>query len=287
MAAKELAQAGLSVVVLEAGENHDSATFSRHTPEMLLRLFWDGGMRTTHNGSVLISQGRGVGGSTVHNLCYAVRTPDPILERWETEFGIQDLSPSDLSPSLDRVETTLGVNQIQEGQVNRLNQILRRGCQAMGWHGTIQRHNRGPCSNCSADCLLGCPASQPGIGKQSMAVSYIPQALEAGTRLYTDCLTEGIVVENGRVVGATARFLSSDTGRPRQADTKTDNPNSSGSKPKHKVYRLTVHSKAVVLAAGAINSPQLWLNSRLPDLGEASRTQSPSPSRYLCRWYFR
>lgn len=268
VAAKELAQAGLSVAVLEAGENHDSATFSRHTPDMLLRLFWDGGMRTTHNGSVLISQGRGVGGSTVHNLCYAVRTPDPILERWETEFGIQDLLPSDLSPSLDRVEMTLGVNQIQEGQVNRLNQILRRGCQAMGWRGTIQRHNRGPCSNCSADCLLGCPASQPGIGKQSMAVSYIPQVLEAGARLYTDCLTERIVVENERVVGATARFLSSDMGRPRQADTKTDSPNSSGSKSKHKVYRLTVRSKAVVLAAGAINSPQLWLNSRLPDLGK-------------------
>ena len=75
VAAKELAQTGLSVVVLEAGENHDSATFRRHTPEMLLRLFWDGGMRTTRDGSVLISQGRGVGGSTVHNLCYAVRTP--------------------------------------------------------------------------------------------------------------------------------------------------------------------------------------------------------------------
>ena len=268
VAAKELAQAGLSVVVLEAGENHDSATFSRHTPEMLLRLFWDGGMRTTHNGSVLISQGRGVGGSTVHNLCYAVRPPDPILERWETEFGIQDLSPSDLSPSLDRVETTLGVKQIQEGQVNRLNRIIRRGCQAMGWRGTIQRHNRGPCPDCSADCLLGCPASQPGIGKQSMAVSYIPQALEAGARLYTDCLTEGIVTENGRVVGATARFLSSDMGLPRQADTKTDSPNSSGSKRRHKVYRLTIRSKAVVLAAGAINSPQLWLNSHLPDPGK-------------------
>ena len=43
VAAKELAQAGLSVVVLEAGENHDPTTFSRHTPEMILRLFWEWG----------------------------------------------------------------------------------------------------------------------------------------------------------------------------------------------------------------------------------------------------
>ena len=278
VAAKELAQAGFSVAMLEAGENHDPATFSEHTPEMLLRLFWEGGMRATRDGSVLISQGRGVGGSTVHNLCYAVRTPDPILERWATKFGIQDLSPSDLSASLDRVEATLAVNQIREEQVNRLNRIIRRGCQAMGWRGVIQRHNRGPCPDCSADCLLGCRASQPGTGKQSMAVSYIPQALEAGARLYTDCLTEGIVVENGRVVGATARFLSGDMRLPRQveraksrsigADTKTDSSNNSNSKRDRKVYRLTVRSKVVVLAAGAINSPQLWLNSRLPDPGK-------------------
>ena len=268
VAAKELAQAGLSVVMLEAGENHDSTTFSGHTPEMLLRLFWDGGMRATHDGSVLISQGRGVGGSTVHNLCYAVRTPDPILERWEAEFGIQELSPRDLGPSLDRVEGTLRVRQIREEQINRLNRIVRRGCDALGWRGVVQRHNRGPCPDCSADCLIGCPNSQPGTGKQSMAVSYIPQALEAGARLYTDCLADGVVVENGRMVGATARFLSGDMRRRGQADTKTENPNNSEDERRRAVYRLTVHSRAVVLAAGAINSPQLWLNSNLPDPGK-------------------
>ena len=278
VAAKELAQAGLSVVVLEAGENHDPTTFSQHAPEMLLRLFWDGGMRTTRDGSVLISQGQGVGGSTVHNLCYAVRVPDSILERWETEFGIRGLSPSDLSPSFDRVETTLAVKQIPEEQVNKLNQTIRRGAQAMRWRGTIQRHNRSRCPNCSADCLLGCPSSQPGIGKQSMAVSYIPQALKAGARLYTDCLVESIVVENARVVGATARFRSSDKPAPRQleharsrsigADVQTDSSANVGNSRGHKGYTLTVRSKAVVLAAGAINSPQLWLKSRLSDPGK-------------------
>ena len=268
VAAKELAQAGLSVVVLEAGENHDSTTFSRDTPEMLLRLFWDGGMRATHDGSVLISQGRGVGGSTVHNLCYAVRPPDPILKRWEAEFGLQELSPCDLSPSLDRVEATLRVRQIREEQVNRLNRIVRRGCEAMGWRGAVQRHNRAPCPDCSAECLIGCPNSQPGMGKQSMAVSYIPQALEAGARLYTDCLAESVVVENGRVVGATARFLSGDMWLHGQADTKTEKRNNSEDERRRGVYRLTVRSRAMVLAAGAINSPQLWLNSNLPDPGK-------------------
>ena len=291
VAAKELAQAGLSVVMLEAGENHNPTTFNRQAPEMLLRLFWDAGMRTTHDGSVLISQGRGVGGSTVHNLCYAVRTPNPILDRWKTEFGIQDLAPSDLGPALDRVEATLGVKPIEEGQVNTLNQIIRRGCQAMGWHGVIQRHNRGPCTDCSAGCLLGCPTSQPGTGKQSMAVTYIPQALEAGARLYTDCLTEDIIAQNGQAVGVTARFLSADA-LPRQveraksrsfgADTKIGRLHSSGNRHRREAYQLTVRSKAVILAAGAINSPQIWLNSRLPDPGkQAGRNLHLHPAIFV------
>ena len=38
--AKELAEAGLSVIILEAGEHHDSSTFGTYEPEMLRRLFW-------------------------------------------------------------------------------------------------------------------------------------------------------------------------------------------------------------------------------------------------------
>ena len=194
--------------------------------------------------------------------------PDPILERWAVEFGIQDLSPRDIGPSFDRVEATLGVKQIREEEVNQLNRIIRRGCHAMGWRGSVQRHNRGPCPDCSADCLLGCTASQPGIGKQSMAVSYIPQALEAGIRLYTDCLADRISMENSRATGVTARFQPREVRLSEQADGQTDSSDASGKKRRGDTYRLTVRSRAVVLAAGAINSPQLWLNSRLPDPGK-------------------
>ena len=253
VAAKELAEAGLSVAVLEAGEDRDSATFSRYAPEMLHRLFWEGGMRPTHDGSILIAQGRGVGGSTVHNLCYAVRTPDPILEQWGAEFGIHDLDPTDLAPSLERVEMALAVKQIQEEEVNALNRLVRRGCEAMSWGGGVQRHNREPCADCSAGCLFGCRESSPGRGKQSMAVSYIPRAVAAGARVYSDCLVESIIVENRRG-GVSPSF--SVKARLSATDGVDD------------AHQLTIHSRAVVLAAGAINSPQLWLNSGLPDPGK-------------------
>jgi len=70
-----------------------------------------------------------------------------------------------------------------------------------------------------------------------MAVTYIPLALAAGALLYSNCTAEKIHVEKGRVIGVSAQLPSGN---------------------------LYVQSKVVVLAAGAINSPQLWLKSRLP-----------------------
>ncbi len=233
--AKELAEAGLSVIILEAGEAHAPTTFGTYEPETLRRLFWDSGLRSTRDGAIVISQGRGVGGSTVHNLCYAVRPPQVLLDRW----GVPEIWSH-----FDQVEETLGVTQMQETDVNRLNAVIRRGCERMGWRGGLQRHNRGACAVCGARCLFGCPDSkstqteQPRSGKQSMAVTYIPLALAAGARLYSNCVAEKIHVRWKKAVGVSAQLPSG---------------------------TLHVQSKAVVLAAGAINSPQLWLKSGLPN----------------------
>ena len=233
--AKELAEAGLSVVILEAGENHNPSTFGSYEPEMLRRLFWESGLRRTRDNAIVISQGKGVGGSTVHNLCYAIRPAQALLYKWRVP---------EIWPHFNQVEQILGVTQIQETDVNPLNAVIRRGCEAMRWRGGLQRHNRGECPTCGAQCLFGCPVSKAaqsdarGMGKQSMAVTYIPLALAAGAKLYSDCMAEKIHVEKGRVVGVSARLPSGE---------------------------LYVQSTIVVLAAGAINSPQLWLKSRLPN----------------------
>lgn len=234
--AKELAEAGLSVIILEAGEQHDPTTFGTYEPEMLRRLFWDSGLRSTRDGAIVISQGKGVGGSTVHNLCYAVRPPQVLLDRW----GVREIWPY-----FDQVEQVLGVTQMQETDVNRLNAVIRRGCEQMRWRGGLQRHNRGACATCGARCLFGCPDSKSiqteptRTGKQSMAVTYIPLALAAGARLYSNCVAEKIHVRQKRATGVSARLPSG---------------------------TLYVESRTVVLAAGAINSPQLWLKSRLPNM---------------------
>src|SRR5262250_951177 len=76
--AKELAEAGRDVVLLEQGGYHTKEDFSQREDEMLPMLYEDMGQRATVDQSIVILQGRNVGGSTVHNLCYCFRAPVPI-----------------------------------------------------------------------------------------------------------------------------------------------------------------------------------------------------------------
>ena len=181
VAAAELAEAGLSVVVLEQGHHWTSRDFTQREDEMLPRLFEEGGMRQTVDGGVIVLQGRNVGGSTVHNLCYAFRTPPAILRMWREEHGLPELTDEAMAPSFERVERHLQVKPIQEREVNALNRLVRQGTEALGYSGFVTRHNR---ENCvlSGYCILGCSYD----AKQSMLVTYVPSADDAGARRVED-----------------------------------------------------------------------------------------------------
>ena len=130
VAAAELAAGGRDVVVLEAGPHWTSRDFTQREEEMLPRLFEEAGMRQTVDGAVTVLQGRCIGGSTVHNLCYCFRTPDPILALWRDEHGLRELTPAALEPSFQRVEAGLKVKPIREDEINALNRVIRRGSSA-------------------------------------------------------------------------------------------------------------------------------------------------------------
>ena len=87
--AKELAEAGRDVVLLEQGGHYTKDDFTQREDEMMPLLYEEMGQRATIDQSILILQGRNIGGSTVHNLCYCFRTPAPILEKWRREAGVR------------------------------------------------------------------------------------------------------------------------------------------------------------------------------------------------------
>jgi choline dehydrogenase-like flavoprotein len=86
------AEAGLSVVVLEAGAFIRPGQSSQREEEMLPRLMWYGGNQTATDRRLRILQGHGLGGSSLHNINLCKRVPDSILEHWQQQRGMQHLS---------------------------------------------------------------------------------------------------------------------------------------------------------------------------------------------------
>lgn len=253
VAAAELAAGGRSVVVLEQGHHWTAKDFVQREDVMLPRLFEEGGMRATTDGAIRIIQGRCIGGSTVHNLCYCFRTPDPILAFWRDQYGLTELTPDALAPSFARVEQTLHVTQIREDEVNTLNRLIRAGAEKLGYSGFVTKHNRRGCVQ-AGYCLLGCSYN----AKQSMLVTYVPRADAAGARIYANVQVERIEADHGRVRRVLGR-VAGDDGSTHGA--------------------VEVRAKVVVLAAGAVASPDILLRSKLGnDDGQVGRNLHLHPA---------
>jgi choline dehydrogenase-like flavoprotein len=230
-----LAEGGRSVVVLEQGPDHEASEFNQREDSMIPLLFEEAAGRLTEDGDTSILQGRGIGGSTVHNLCYCFRAPEPILRLWEEDYGVRDLQS--LDESFERVEEGLYVRQILEHELNPLNLAIRRGGDLLGYHGLIARHNRVGCIG-SGFCLLGCTYEF----KKSMRVTYIPRADQAGARIIADCRVDRIEAMGRRPHRIHATIL--DEARRPHGD-------------------LLVESPVVVCSAGAIATPLLLQGSGL------------------------
>ena len=75
-AATALSEAGLSVIVLEAGSHWAPGDFKQDSAWSLRNLYQNRGMRTTVGNCVIpVPGGRGVGGSTLINSAICLRTP--------------------------------------------------------------------------------------------------------------------------------------------------------------------------------------------------------------------
>jgi choline dehydrogenase-like flavoprotein len=83
--AYEMAKAGKSVVVLEAGRYVPSTQFSEIAVDMFDKLFQDRGAQLNMDADIMVLQGRCVGGSTVINGAVCFRIPDHVLKVWQTD----------------------------------------------------------------------------------------------------------------------------------------------------------------------------------------------------------
>ncbi len=226
-AARMLSEAGLSVIVLEAGEYHDASSYSTDPLRSMPRLYRDGGLTLCEGlPAIPLPLGRCVGGTTVVNSGTCLRTPADVLAGWRDDHGIP--WATELEREFESLERDLLVTAVDPDTAGRNAALCRAGAEALGAsNGPIER-NAGPVV-CCGTCPHGCEID----AKQAAHVSELPRAAAAGCVVRAGAQVEQVIVEAGRAVGV-------------RCDTQAG--------------AYEVRARAVMLTAGAIGTPELLLS---------------------------
>src|SRR5215470_6333375 len=254
VAAAELAEGGLDVVILEEGGYHATDEFVPEATTMTRKLYRDGGASVAlGNPPVFFAEGRCVGGSTVINGGMSWRTPEKVLERWAREDGVEGIRAREMEAAFARVERRISATRQDPETFGRDNALLRAGAEAKGWKTVENVRNQVHCAGSNA-CVFGCPTG----AKRSTLVSYIPRALAFGARVYADCRVEKIDRAGKRATGVSGHVVRANGSR---------GP------------RFSVRAPIVVVCAGAIQTPVLLLRSGVKSpSGQLGRNLSLHPN---------
>jgi choline dehydrogenase-like flavoprotein len=274
--AKELGEAGFSVVVLDAGRRFDPATdypTDRQDFEVSARHVFDAkdDRRDRYTqplgSSFSYNHVKGVGGSTLRYLAISPRLHESDF-RARSEDGIADdwpISYADLEPYYTRVEYELGVSGPEGAQANpfepprsrpyptpphafnRASKAVKHGADRLGLHlvreplaiPTTGWNGRPACIG-AGTCGLGCSIS----AKSSIDVTYVPKAEATGrVEIRPESMAREITVgPDGR---ARSVVYYDAAGREHE-----------------------VRGRAIVVACNAVETPRLLLmssSSRFPD----------------------
>lgn len=236
--AKELAEAGRDVVLLEEGPPFGAKDFRQEAGEALTRLLREAGTRVARGNLFFPTmQAMALGGGSVVNSAICARSPAWVFDKWAEKVGTS-LTAAALEPHYLRVEEVLGVAPTPLDVQGERNLRFKRGCDALGISSEPTHRNVAGCKG-SAECFTGCRNG----AKKSTDVSYVPRAIRAGARVYSSVRAEQILFDGRRAVGVRGHAVEPFTHREGPV--------------------AEIRAKIVVLAAGCMATPLLMLRSGL------------------------
>ncbi|MBI3072855.1 MAG: GMC family oxidoreductase [Deltaproteobacteria bacterium] len=232
--AKELAERGVAVVMLEEGGYFSRADFTRRAYDMSKQMYRNGGLTIAiGTPGIMIPLGRTVGGTTTINSGTCFRVPQHTLDVWHREHGLAEFTLDTLASYYDRVEKILGVEEAKWEVLGEVARLVRKGADALGYSHRPLLRNAPGCEG-SGVCCFGCPSG----AKRSADISYVPLALKAGARVYTGAKVEKVLVKGASATGVVVRAVGASK-------------------------RFTVRAERVVVSAGSLLTPTLLRRSGL------------------------
>lgn len=234
--ATELALAGASVVVLEAGGPAPLAELG----EKIEKSFW----RVVRHRNATMSVATGLpvfpivhgvceGGSTALNAGSAFRLPEFLQKEW------MKAGAPDLHDAFDRVDTFIKVSETADELLGKNGQLMLKGLNHLGWKGGRVPRNAPGCTG-RAVCTLGCPEK----AKQATHLAYLPVARSKGAKVFLNTTATRLTRSGKSITGVEAR----------SGDGKS----------------LTIRAGKTIVSGGAVFTPSLLARSGIttPGIGE-------------------
>jgi choline dehydrogenase-like flavoprotein len=232
--AKELSplcRENVRIVVLECGPRLREEDYTGRELEMAERLYFESGGVLTKDGSLTLAFGRAYGGSTVVYTGTSLALTRSTFDRW----NVPGLDYEDLQARSRKYVAENHVHLLPPEAINDNNRLFAAGCRRLGYRVEQFPINVNGCRG-SGLCNLGCPNG----AKMGTHRVQLPEAERNGVEVITSCTVERV---QDRTIYA--RVGRAEIGYP--------SPWEPGD------YRI--RAKAVVIAAGAVNSPAILLRS--------------------------
>ncbi len=244
--AKALAEAGRSVVVVEAGPFVPEPAMPRAEIDAFDRLYLDHGLTATADGAISILAGAGLGGGTTVNWSTSIVAPDPVRAGWARAHGITGFDAAEGDADYAAIAAELSVTETTT--IPPKDALLLHGAKALGLEAAATRRDVVDCDACGS-CPFGCRAGTKRSGLQA----HLAEAFRAGARIVVDARVDRVVLDGGRAVGVEATV-----GWERPSDRAL----AAGIRPVER-RRLVVRARQVVVTAGALRTPVILARSGL------------------------
>ena len=237
--AGELAERGRNVLLLETGPHLTAAQFERWESKASndmwfpIRLALPAG--DPGPGPLALIAGRCVGGTTTINTKLALRASQRELDKWAAASGVQ-LSTDDLAPYYQRVEEYLGVRRRVDWNWRKCVRTAAAGFEALGYElEPVDAYTDENCTQCGS-CLQGCPTN---AGKGTLNTWIRSNWMAGRLELRPECFVKRVLHSNEEATGV-------------------EYVDSSGA-------THVVDADVVVVACGALGTPQLLMRSEVPN----------------------
>jgi len=229
MAALQMAEAGLDVLLLEEGSHLSLDSAPHFSREEILQKYRHAAINVTMGrAKVAWVEGCCVGGGSEINRGIYHRTPDEVLNRWRTEYRVENLTPEEMRPHFEACEEITRVSYLP-GEAPAISLKLAEGARALGWAAVeaprLVVYER--------DWRTNSPE-----WKQSMTETCVPRFTMAGGRLMADTRIDRLSRSNGHWE---LRAEHAPPAGPRR--------------------RFTISADVVFVACGAVQSPLLLRRS--------------------------